>query len=107
MDPVARHDRIVSITSNCSNVTGSYNSVRNNCDISIADKKHALLEWLSPLEPRERHQAIGMDRMQGVDDWLLFTNEFTWWNPACDGATKPGLFCYGGPGVKTYVRYGG
>jgi len=63
MDPVARQDPTLSITSNCGNVTGSYNKVWKNCDISIADEKRAVLEWLSPLEPRERHQAIGMDRM--------------------------------------------
>ena len=79
----------------------------NNCDVSIADEKRAVLEWLSPLEPRERHQAIGMDRMPGVGDWLLLTNEFTQWNHGGDGATKPVLFCYGNPGVgKTYLRYG-
>jgi len=107
MDPIARQGHIISITSNCGNVTDSHNNVLNNCDISIADQKRALLKWLSPLEPRERHQAIGMDRMPGVGDWLLDTKEFTQWNKDDKGAAKPVLFCYGNPGVgKTYLRYG-
>jgi len=107
MDPIARQDPIFSITSNCGNVTDSHNNVWNNCDISIADEKRAVLEWLSPVEPHERHQAIGMDRMPGVGGWLLLTNEFTQWNQGGEGAAKPILFCYGDPGVgKTYLRYG-
>jgi len=107
MDPIARQDPFISITSNCGNVTGSYNKVLNNCDISITDEKRALLGWLSPLEPRERHQTIGMDRMPGVGDWLLLTNEFTQWNQGGEGVAKPILFGYGDPGVgKTYLRYG-
>jgi len=81
--------------------------VWNYCDISVADEKRAIMEWLSPLEPRERHQAIGMDRMPGVGDWLLDTREFTQWNQGGAGTAKPVLFCDGDPGVgKTYLRYG-
>jgi len=106
MDPIARQDPVISITSHCGNVTGSYNYVWNDCYISIADEKRAILEWLSPLEPRERHQAIGMDRMPGVGDWLLNTYEFRRWNQGDDGTANPVLFCYGDPGVgKTYLRY--
>jgi len=77
MDPNARQNPGISNTTNCGNVNNSYNNVWNNCDISVADEKRAILEWISPLEPRERHQAIGMDRMPGVGDWLLDTKEFT------------------------------
>ena len=70
MDLIARPTSAISITSNCGNVTDSYKNVWNNCDISVADEKHAILEWLSPLEPRERHQAIGIDRLAGVGDWF-------------------------------------
>ena len=97
----------ISIASNCGNITDSYKNVWNNYDISIADEKRAVLEWLSPFEPRERHQAIGMDRMPGVGDWHLLTKEFTEWKEGGDGNAKPVLFCYGDPGVgKTYLRYG-
>ena len=79
----------------------------NRCDISVTDEKRAVLEWLSPLEPRERHQAIGVGRVAGVGDWLFDTNEFTQWNQSDGGTTKPILFCYGNPGVgKTHLRYG-
>jgi len=80
--------------------------VWNNYDISITDGKRAILEWLSPLEPRERHQTIGVHRVSGVGDWLLLTNEFTRWSRGGDGISNPVLFCYGDPGVgKTYLRY--
>jgi len=106
MDPIARRNPVISITSNSGNVTDSYKNVWNNCEISVADEKRAVLEWLSPLEPRERHQAIGMDRVVGVGEWLLLANEFTQWNQSGDGSAKPILFCYGDPGVgKTYLRY--
>jgi len=94
------------ISINCGNVNNS-NNVWNYYDISVTDGKRAVLEWLSPLEPRERHQAIGMDRVPGVGGWLLDTSEFTQWNHGGEGAAKPILFCYGDPGVgKTYLRYG-
>ena len=109
MDPIARQTPIVSININYGNVTDSYKNVWNNCDIpvSVADEKRAVLEWLSPLEPREKHQAIGMGRVAGVGDWLFDTSEFTRWNQSGDGTAKPILFCYGDPGVgRTHLRYG-
>ena len=106
MNPTAGQKSLISITSNCGNVTDSYKNVWNNYDISLADEKRTVLEWLSPLEPRERHQDIGMGRAVGVGDWLLFTNEFTQWSQSDDGSAKPVLFCYGDPGVgKTYLRF--
>jgi len=107
MNSVAGQQPAILMNSNCGNVTDSYKNVWNNCDISIADEKRAILEWLSPLEPRERHQAIGMDRVPGVGEWLLHTSEFIQWNQGHDGSAKPVLFCYGDPGVgKTFLRYG-
>jgi len=107
MNPVAHQSPAISITSNCGNITDSFKNVSNKYDISIADEKSAVLKWLSPLEPRERHQTIGMDRMPGVGDWLLLTNEFIRWNQGADAGAKHVLFCYGDPGVgKTYLRYG-
>ena len=107
MNPIAGQKSVISITSNCGNVTDSYKNLWNNCDISVADEKRAVLEWLSPLEPRERHQAIGMDRVDGVGDWLLVTSEFVRWSEGCGGTASPVLLCYGDPGVgKTYLRYG-
>jgi len=105
MAPITPQNPAISITSNTGNVSNSYNNVWNNCDISVADEKRAILEWLSPLEPRERHRTIGMGRVAGVGGWLLHTNEFTQWSQSGDGTAKPVIFCYGDPGVgKTYLR---
>lgn len=68
MNPIVRQNPVISINSNCGNVTYSYKNMWNNCNISVADEKRTIMEWLSPLEPRERHQAISMDRMVGVGD---------------------------------------
>jgi len=107
MNPTPGRDPLISITSNCGNVKGSYNAVLKNCDILVANEKREILEWLSPLEPRERHQTIGAARLAGVGESLLHKDEFTRWNESGDGAAKPVLFCYGDPGVgKTYLRYG-
>ena len=71
----------------------------------MSDEKRQILEWLSPLAPRERHRAVSEDRMDGVGDWLLRTSEFAKWHTSDDQATHPMLFCYGDPGVgKTYLR---
>jgi len=106
MNPTAGQNTLISLTSNCGNVTDSYKTVLNNCEISIANEKHVLLKWLSPLEPRERHQAIGVGRVARVGEWLLLTSEFTRWNENRDGTVSPVLLCYGDPGVgKTYLRY--
>ena len=107
MNSAAHQSPIISITSDSGNIADSYENVWSNCDISVSDDKRAILKWLSPLEPRKRHQAIGMNRMAGVGDWLLIKNEFTQWKEGGDGDAKPVLFCYGDPGVgKTYLRYG-
>ena len=93
------------INVNGGNVTDSDRDVRNNREISIPDEKCQILEWVSPLAPRERHQAIRKGRVDGVGDWLLRTNEFEKWCTGDDLTVHPVLFCYGDPGVgKTYLR---
>ncbi|RPA92356.1 hypothetical protein L873DRAFT_1655805, partial [Choiromyces venosus 120613-1] len=63
-----------------------------------------ILEWLSPLAPRERHQIVRDGRVPGVGDWLLQTNEFEKWHKRENQDVSPVLFCYGDPGVgKTYM----
>ena len=73
----------------------------------MADEKSEVLAWLSPLEPRIRHQDIRTRRVDKVGDWLLQTQEYQDWFVGVRGG-KPdssALFCYGGPGVgKTYMR---
>ena len=106
MNPVAHQNRVISINNNCGNVTESNNNVWNNCNISVSDEKRQILEWLSPLASRERHQAVRDSRADGVGDWLLRTPEFSTWRALEDRGARPVLLCYGDPGVgKTYMRY--
>ena len=92
---------------NCGNTIGSYNNIAfSKCNISIPDEKRQVLEWLSPLASRERHQAVRDSRVEGVGDWLLRNQSFSTWRVSED-RMKSILFCYGYPGVgKTYIRYG-
>ena len=71
----------------------------------IDAKGRKILQWLSPLEPYQRHQSVQGDRLGSVGNWVLETTEFSKWRDAEDGDVEPVLFCYGNPGVgKTYVR---
>jgi len=88
---------------NCGNVTNSNNIV--NVNKGIADENPEIMQWLSPLDPRRRHRDVRTDRLDGVGDWLLETNEFRGWRSNGGGADKAVLFCCGDPGVgKTYLR---
>jgi len=88
-------------------VTGNINSFNNivNFVTEIDDEGRQILQWLSPLEPQQRHQGVRTDRLDGVGNWVLETGEFGKWRDAQDGCVGPVLFCCGDPGVgKTYVR---
>ena len=90
---------------NCFNNTISNNNVWNNC--TIADDRSPLLAWLSPLEPRLRHQDIRERRVGDVGGWLMQTEEFKSWHDCRgeDEGDKAVLFCYGAPGVgRTFIR---
>jgi len=89
---------------NCYNVTNSHNNIVNVSKV-IADENPEITQWLSPLDPRRRHQDVRTDRLDGVGNWLLETSEFRKWRSNEGGADKSVLFCYGDPGVgKTYLR---
>ena len=63
--------------------------------------------WLSPLDPRVRHQDIRSQRMDSVGTWLLETREFKSWygGGGEDESSHATLFCDGNPGVgKSYIR---
>ena len=88
-----------------SNNINSLNTVTNN--FTIADERSQILTWLSPLEPRLRHQDILDRRVEGVGEWLLQTEEFRSWYAGSGGSEsdRAVLFCYGDPGVgKTHIR---
>jgi len=88
------------------------NSFNNNSFNNIVyfskdskEEKPEIMQWLSPLEPQQRHQGVRASRLDGVGNWVLETIEFRKWRDAGDGCVEQMLFCYGNPGVgKTYVR---
>ena len=88
--------------SNSGNVVGSFNNFITN----VTDERLEFMRWLSPLEPQNRHESVRADRLDGVGNWLLETNEFREWTSGKGGADQAVLFCSGNPGVgKTYLRY--
>ena len=90
---------------NNNNVTNRYKIISVNKVIPVADEIPEIMQWLSPLDPRGRHQDVRTERLDGVGDWLLGTKEFREWRSNEDGADKAVLFCEGNPGVgKTYLR---
>ena len=89
---------------NSGNVMNSYNKTINLSKV-IADQNAEIMQWLSPLDPRGRHQDVRTDRIDGVGNWLLERNEFREWRSNRGGADQAVLFCCGNPGVgKTYLR---
>ena len=96
-----------------SNNTNSLNTTVNVSNtaitniLTLADDRRDLLCWLSPLDPKLRHQDIQAHRVENVGEWLLQTEEFRSWGAGSgeDQFDNGVLFCYGDPGVgKTYIR---
>jgi len=92
-----------------SNNTNSVNAAINvSHSYIIADDRSQILTWLSPLDPRLRHQDIRGRRVGNVGEWLLQTEGFESWCTGSEGGDSDNtvLFCYGDPGAgKTYIRY--
>ena len=86
----------------------SFNNVVNNIvnfNTENKDERQEIIQWLSPLEPEQRHQGVRTSRLDGIGNWVLEIGEFRNWRDAEGGCVEPVLFCYGNPGVgKTYVR---
>ena len=75
--------------------------------LTFADDRQNILCWLSPLDPKLKHQDVQARRVENVGEWLLQTEEFRNWGAGSGGAEPDNtvLFCYGDPGVgKTYIR---
>ena len=88
-----------------SNNDNSFNTT--NINFTLADDRSNILAWLSPLDPRIRHQDIRDQRVENVGEWILQTEELRSWHTSSAGgeSDKPVLFCYGDPGVgKTFIR---
>ena len=89
---------------NSFNVSTNYTNI-TNFNTEIDAERRQILQWLSPLEPQQRHQGVRADRLDSVGNWVLGTNEFRKWSDTEDGCIEPVLLCYGNPGVgKTYLR---
>jgi len=91
---------------NSFNVSGVSN-VLNVSNHYAPEDRSEILTWLSPLEPRIRHQDLRTRRADDVGEWLLRTAEFQRWSNGAqqEGAEHATLFCCGGPAVgKTYFR---
>jgi len=74
---------------------------------NISDDGSKIHAWLSPLDPRVRHQDIRSQRMDSVGGWLLETRKFRNWygGGGGDESNRAVLFCGGNPGVgKSYIR---
>ena len=72
----------------------------------VADDRPNILTWLSPLDPKLRHQDIRDSRVKTIGEWVLQTEEFrSWYAGSAGGESDNGiLFCNGDPGVgKTYI----
>ena len=72
---------------------------------NISDDESKIQAWLSPLDPRVRHQDIRSQRMDSVGAWLPETREFrSWHDSGEDESGQAILFCEGNPGVgKSYI----
>jgi len=93
-----------------SNNINSFNTIVN---VSITnnptpvDDRDDLLCWISPLDPKLKHQDIQARRVENVGEWLLQTEEFRSWETGSGGDESDNavLFCHGDPGVgKTYLK---
>jgi len=91
MGSAAYQNLTIAVCSNAGNIRNSFNV--------LSDEKRQILEWLSPLAPRERHRVVSEGRVDGVGEWLLRTNEFEKWHTSEDQVVHPVLFCYGDLGV--------
>ena len=98
-------DRSVNFGNNNSDNGNILHSFNKTYIFNAADEKSELLQWLSPLEPQNRHQDVRAARFDGVGGWLLQTNEFQEWRGSEGAADRAILFCSGEPGVgKTYLK---
>ena len=85
----------------------SFNTINVLNNVTAVDDRSNILAWLSPLDPKSRHQDIQDRRVENIGEWLLQTEEFRSWYAGSGGdeSDKGVLFCYGNPGVgKTYNK---
>jgi len=87
------------ITTHNSNSTKfSNNGTAWGLNIPMTAERAEILAWLSPIEPRIRHQDIRTRRADNVGEWRIQTAEFQSW---CDGGRQEGY----GPATLFYCDY--
>ena len=82
--------------------SNNINSLNTTINFAVADDRSNILAWLSPLDPKLRHQDIRDRRVEDVGEWFLQTEEFRSWNAGGGGEFDNSV--YGDPGVgKTFI----
>jgi len=77
-------------------VTGNINSFNIvNFNTELGDEGRQILQWLSPLEPQQRHQGVRTDRLDNVGNWVLETSDFRNWRDGEESCVEPVLFATG------------
>jgi len=104
MDPSSHLEPNATGTGNI-NSFNPINSHNNITNITYVDEKAKILNWLSPLQPRTRHNDVRGRRQDGLGEWFLQADEFLRWRDGKGESRKTTLFCSGNPGVgKTFLR---
>ena len=99
----AKHSLPISIHPYMYNV-GNVSSF-NTFNVAVYQNSWWVQPWLSPLEPRKKHQDVSNKRLDGIGEWVLQRDEFTSWSNGQDNTVNSTLLCYGDQGVgKTYIR---
>ncbi|CCX31727.1 Similar to Putative ankyrin repeat protein RBE_0317; acc. no. Q1RJR6 [Pyronema omphalodes CBS 100304] len=69
---------------------------------SLDQEMESLLQWISPLEPKTRHQGVRPKRLPNTGNWFLNSETFQNWRDNSEGVNIFG--CYGIPGAgKTFI----
>ena len=59
------YQQVTGIANSFSNNNNSFNSIVNFIG-GIDEEGRQILQWLSPLEPQQRHQGVRTNRLDGV-----------------------------------------
>jgi len=83
-------------------ISGSYNTANI---VPMMGVRGPFFQWLSPLEPQQRHKELQSSRLDGVGNRFLETAEFRKWSGSGGGDDPAVLFCCGDLGTgKSYLK---
>ena len=66
-------------------LSNNINSFNTSVNFAATDNRSNILTWLSPLNPKLRHQDVQDSRVENVGEWLLQTEEFRSWHAGGGG----------------------